>query len=43
MEDLATALSINEVPGRNPFHQISWEKLAWFSMKPLNGWFNDVR
>ena len=26
MEDLAEALSINQVPGRNPFHKASWEK-----------------
>lgn len=42
MEDLVTALSIDEVPGRNPFHSISWEKLAWPSTKSLSGWFTDV-
>jgi len=42
MEDLAEALSINQVPGRNPFHQASWEKLAWPSMKGLQGWYDNV-
>jgi dynein heavy chain len=42
MEDLASALSINQVPGRNPFHKCSWEKLAWWSKKSLMGWFNDL-
>ena len=42
MEDLAEALSLNQVPGRNPFHQASWEKLAWPSMKGLQGWYDNV-
>lgn len=42
MEDLASALSRNEVPGRNPFHKCSWEKLAWSSNRPLAGWFADL-
>merc|ERR1711988_467351 len=42
MEDLAAALRINQVPGRNPFHQASWEKLAWPSMKSLGTWFADL-
>jgi len=42
MEDLASALAINQVPGRNPFHQISWEKLAWWSRRSLSSWFNDL-
>ena len=42
MEDLADALKINQVPGRNPFHRTSWEKLAWFSEKSLSSWFADV-
>jgi len=33
MEDLASDLNLNIVPGRNPFHQTSWEKLAWPSKK----------
>jgi dynein heavy chain len=41
MEDLAEALSLNEVPGRNPFHLTSWEKLAWPSRKNLPNWFSD--
>merc|ERR1719231_1165766 len=42
MEDLAAALRINQVPGRNPFHQASWEKLAWPSMKDLQAWYEDM-
>jgi len=42
MEDLAEALDLNQVPGRNPFHKASWEKLAWFSQKNLRSWFSDV-
>jgi hypothetical protein len=30
------------VPGRNPFHKCSWERLAWFSNRPLSGWFSDL-
>ena len=43
MEDLAQALSIDQVPGRNPFHAISWEKLAWPSKKGLMPWFADLQ
>ena len=42
MEELASALIINQVPGRNPFHKASWEKLAWASMKSLSSWFPDM-
>merc|ERR1719482_1612469 len=42
MEDLAQALSINQVPGRNPYHRASWEKLAWWSKKGLMPWFADL-
>merc|ERR1712093_755613 len=42
MEDLSAALLINQVPGRNPFHQCSWEKLAWPSQKSLSGWFSNL-
>jgi len=42
MEDLAAALSLNEVPGRNLFHLTSWEKLAWPSRKSLQNWFFDL-
>jgi dynein heavy chain len=42
MEELVLSLSINQVPGRNPFHKASWEKLAWFSMKSLSSWFPDM-
>ena len=38
MENLAQALSINQVPGRNPFHQTSWERFAWPSKKSLSSW-----
>lgn len=42
MEDLATAIALNEVPGRNPFSQCKWEKKAWPSKKSLSGWFVDM-
>merc|ERR1711871_1260369 len=43
MEDLVQALSIQQVPGRNPFHKCSWEKLAWWSKKGLMAWYSDLR
>merc|ERR1711975_128870 len=43
MEDLREALGISQVPGRNPFHRMSWEKLAWPSNKSLVTWFADMR
>merc|ERR1711871_1247847 len=42
MEDLVQALSINQVPGRNPFHKTSWERYAWWSKKSLTSWFSDL-
>ena len=42
MEDLANALSINQVPGRNPLSKASWEKYAWWSKKQLLPWFADM-
>jgi len=42
MEDLAAALSLNQVPGRNLFHLTSWERLAWPSRKNLQDWFFDL-
>ena len=42
MEDLVAALSINQVPGRNPFHKTSWESSAWWSKKSLMPWFLDM-
>ena len=42
MEDLSQALSINQVPGRNPFHKCSWERLAWPSRRGLQSWFSDL-
>jgi dynein heavy chain len=42
MEDLATAFTLNQVPGRNPFSLVSWEKLAWWSNKGLQTWFADL-
>jgi dynein heavy chain len=42
MEELSEALLINQVPGRNPFHVTSWEKLAWASKKGLSSWFGDL-
>ena len=31
-----------KVPGRNPFHVCSWERLAWASRKSLSSWFADL-
>jgi dynein heavy chain len=42
MEDLSTSISLNEVPGRNPFSLCKWEKKAWPSKKSLAGWFVDL-
>jgi dynein heavy chain len=42
MEDMAQCLEINQVPGRNPFHACSWERLAWASRKNLATWFTDL-
>ena len=42
MEDLMAALTINQVPGRNPFHKCSWERLAWASRRSLQSWFIDL-
>jgi dynein heavy chain len=42
MEDLVTALSINQWPGRNPFSKCSWQKLAWPSMKNLVFMYADM-
>jgi dynein heavy chain len=42
MEDLVTALNINQWPGRNPFSLCAWEKKAWPSMKNLISEFADM-
>lgn len=42
MEDLITAISINQWPGRNPFSACNWEKCAWPSMKNLMAQFADM-
>lgn len=42
MEDMSECLSLNQVPGRNPFHACSWERLAWASRKSLSSWFTDL-
>ena len=42
MEDLKEALTLMQVPGRNPFHTASWEKFAWASQKGLMSWFSDA-
>ena len=42
MMHLEEALTINQVPGRNPAHICSWEKLAWWSKKDLVTWFDDL-
>ena len=42
LDELQEALSLNMVPGRNPFHSMSWEKVAWQSKKSLGSWFMDL-
>jgi len=42
MEDLVTAMKINQWPGRNPFAQCAWEKYAWPSKKGLISQFMDM-
>lgn len=43
MEDLASSLSRNIVPGRLPWNIYSWERFAWPSKKKsLNLWFTDL-
>lgn len=42
MEDLLSALKINQWPGRNPFSKCSWEKLAWSSQKNLMSQFTNM-
>merc|ERR1719198_1770742 len=42
MEDLVTAFTINEWPGRNPFAKCAWEKYAWPSKKGLVSQFADM-
>jgi dynein heavy chain, axonemal len=43
MEDLSKAFILNEWPGRNPFSQCTWEKLAWPSKKSLISEFMDMK
>jgi dynein heavy chain len=42
MEDLITAISLNEWPGRNPFSACEWEKKAWPCMKNMMAEFADM-
>jgi dynein heavy chain len=42
MEDMLECMTVNLVPGRNPFHACSWERLAWPSRKNLSSWFADM-
>jgi dynein heavy chain len=42
MEDLITALTLNQWPGRNPFSLCGWEKKAWPCMKNLVMEFADM-
>lgn len=42
MEDLITAIGINQWPGRNPFALCKWEAKAWPSMKSLLSEFADM-
>ncbi|OQR95645.1 dynein heavy chain, partial [Thraustotheca clavata] len=42
MEELLEALTLHQVPGRNPLHSCSWERFAYPSRKPLMSWYNDL-
>lgn len=42
MEDLITAININQWPGRNPYSTCKWESKAWPSMKNLMSQFLDM-
>ncbi|ETV86145.1 hypothetical protein H257_02603 [Aphanomyces astaci] len=42
MEELLEAMSLQQVPGRNPLHSCSWERYAWASRKSLQVWFADL-
>jgi dynein heavy chain len=42
MEDLITAININQWPGRNPYSTCKWESKAWPSMKNLMSQFLDT-
>ena len=42
MEDLLSALQMNQWPGRNPFSKCNWEKLAWPSQKNLLSQFSNM-
>ena len=42
IEDLITAIGINQWPGRNPFSKCTWQKFAWMSQKNLASQFNDM-
>merc|ERR1712159_892082 len=42
MDELSSALIINQVPGRNIFHSLSWEEFAWPSKRPLASWYTDM-
>merc|ERR1712196_449420 len=42
MEDLSIAFRLNQWPGRDPFAQCAWEKLAWPSLKSLSSQFSDM-
>ncbi|KDO33800.1 hypothetical protein SPRG_01679 [Saprolegnia parasitica CBS 223.65] len=42
MEELLEALSLQQVPGRNPLHSCSWERYAYPSRKSLAAWYSDL-
>ena len=42
MEDLCTAFTISQWPGRNPYAQCVWEKFAWPSKKALLPQYADM-
>lgn len=42
MEDLCTAFTLSQWPGRNPFALCAWEKYAWPSKKALIPQFADM-
>ncbi|KAF0682585.1 Aste57867_25292 [Aphanomyces stellatus] len=42
LEELLEAMTLQQVPGRNPQHLCSWERYAWPSRQSLAVWFADL-
>ncbi|OQR84958.1 dynein heavy chain [Achlya hypogyna] len=42
MEEIMEAISLQQVPGRNPLHTCSWERYAYPSRKSLTAWYADL-